>query len=100
MVTATVSSKGQITLPAGMRKKLGIGVSEKVVLESEGNAIVIRKAKDFFKYEGFAGKALFAAEERSRMAKDVANHTRGRSTYAKASPYVKTTGDTSGDRGK
>jgi AbrB family looped-hinge helix DNA binding protein len=78
MVTATVSSKGQITLPAGMRKKLGIGVSEKVVLESQGNVIVIRKAKDFFKYEGFAGKALFATEERVRMAKGASDHVRGR----------------------
>lgn len=78
MVTATVSSKGQITLPASMRKKLGIGVSEKVVLESQGNAIVIRKAKDFFKYEGFAGKALFTEEERGRMAKGAADHVKGR----------------------
>ncbi len=78
MVTATVSSKGQITLPAGMRKKLGIGISEKIVLETQGNSIVIRKAKDFFEYEGFAGKALYAREERELMKKGVAAHVKGR----------------------
>ena len=77
MVVATVSSKGQITLPAKMRKKLGIRASDRVVLETRDDSIVIKLSKDFFEYQNFLGKALSVNEERKRMARGVSAHTKG-----------------------
>ena len=40
----TVSSRGQITLPAGIRKRLGIGAGGMVVLEERNGEVVLRPA--------------------------------------------------------
>ena len=39
--TLIVSSRGQITLPAATRKRLGIRSGDVVILENRGNEIVI-----------------------------------------------------------
>ncbi|MBI4704393.1 MAG: AbrB/MazE/SpoVT family DNA-binding domain-containing protein [Deltaproteobacteria bacterium] len=58
MSVATVSSKGQITLPAGLRRRLGIAPGDRVVIEAAGDAIVVRPAADLFALAGFLGRAL------------------------------------------
>lgn len=42
--TAIVSSRGQITLPARLRKRLGIKGGDPVLLEEKGNEIVLKPA--------------------------------------------------------
>ena len=40
--TLVVSSRGQITLPAALRKRLGIKSGDVVILEDRGNEIVLK----------------------------------------------------------
>ena len=40
--TLVVSSRGQITLPAALRKRLGIKSGSVVIVENRGNEIVIK----------------------------------------------------------
>lgn len=40
--TLVVSSRGQITLPAAIRKRLGIGGGDVVILEDRGSEIVLK----------------------------------------------------------
>ena len=79
MPVATVSTKGQITLPARMRKELGIKAHDRVFVESSDKNITIRPVPDLFQYEGFLGKTgLSLDEEREIMMKGVADHVLGR----------------------
>ena len=45
MTMVLVSNKGQITLPAKARKRLGIGLRSRVEMEERDNEIVIRPAR-------------------------------------------------------
>lgn len=42
--TATVSSKGQITIPAWARRRLGVGPGDRVVLREEGDRLILEPA--------------------------------------------------------
>jgi AbrB family looped-hinge helix DNA binding protein len=77
MAVSTVSQKGQITLPARMRKKLGMRPHDRIVIETVDDAIVIRRASDFLELAGFLGKALPREEEIRQVRKDIARHVRG-----------------------
>jgi hypothetical protein len=59
------------------RRALGIEAHDKVSIEIEGDAIVVRAVPDFFELEGFLDQGLPADEERERMAKGVAEHASG-----------------------
>jgi len=74
MTLATVSSKGQITLPAAARREAGIDLHGRVIVEVRAREIVVRAAPDFMKLKGFAGKALPRQAEREAMARAVAGH--------------------------
>lgn len=52
MSAATVSSKGQITLPVSLRKALGLKAGDKVELSAIGNRAILTKARkgDFLAY--------------------------------------------------
>ena len=52
MTRATVSEKGQLTLPIGIRRKLGIGPRSRVELELRGNEIIIRPLKSISEVAG------------------------------------------------
>ena len=67
MAIATLSAKGQVTLPARLRKNLGMRPHDRLVIETAGETIVIRRTADFFELEGFLGKSLTVGEERRRM---------------------------------
>ena len=58
MSTATVTSKGQITLPRVVRKALGLGVGDKVdFVEVEGGFKIVPLRKDIRGLKGrFAGR--------------------------------------------
>ncbi|MBI5577283.1 MAG: AbrB/MazE/SpoVT family DNA-binding domain-containing protein [Deltaproteobacteria bacterium] len=79
MPVAKISSKGQVTLPIRLRKKLGIKPQDAVVIEGTEDAILIRRPRDFFELKGFLGKALSEAEEREGMLRAVATRSRGKS---------------------
>ena len=74
MTISTISTKGQITLPAEMRRKLKIRPKDRVILEIAGDSILIKKAHDFFELEGFLGPAKPAEEERKQMQHAIAKH--------------------------
>ncbi len=49
---AIVSSKGQVTLPAGMRTKLGIGPGSRIRFELRGQELVIKPELPMSAYRG------------------------------------------------
>ena len=51
-LTTTVTQKGQATIPAVIRKILGIKPNSKVVFELNGNGAYIKPVKDFFAMKG------------------------------------------------
>jgi AbrB family looped-hinge helix DNA binding protein len=67
MTIATLSSKGQITLPAEARRTLGLRSGDRVAIEERGGEIVVRRARDFFALKGYLGRALPREKERSAM---------------------------------
>jgi AbrB family looped-hinge helix DNA binding protein len=75
---STVSSKGQITLPAQVRRKLRIKPNDRVTIDAVDDAIVIKRAPDLFELKGFLGKAIPERQERERMRRAVAAHVKGR----------------------
>lgn len=45
--TLIVSNRGQITLPAAIRKRTGLGVGSAVIIEERGNELVLKPAAVF-----------------------------------------------------
>jgi len=78
MATSIISSKGQVTLPARMRRQLGLRPNDPVTIETVGDAIVIKRAADFFELRGFLGKALAPEVEARRMREAVSRHVQDR----------------------
>ncbi len=74
MTVATVSSKGQITLPVSARKEAGINLHDRVLIETRDGEIVVRAVPDLMKFKGFAGKALPKSVEREIMERAAAAH--------------------------
>ncbi len=60
---ATVTSKGQITLPKAIRQALGVSVGEKLSFEWNGSQVVVRRA-DAPEHEDPAIKGLLALLEK------------------------------------
>jgi len=79
MMVATVSSKGQITLPAAARREAGINLHDRVFVEARNGEIIVRPVPDLMKFKGFAGKAFPREVEREAMARAVADHVIKRS---------------------
>lgn len=46
----TLSSKGQLVLPAKVRKQLGLAQGERLTIEVRGGAVVLRPAKQLRRY--------------------------------------------------
>lgn len=42
MQTSSVSQKGQVTIPASVRKQLGIGTGDAVAFETEGDRVYLK----------------------------------------------------------
>lgn len=77
MPVSTVSSKGQITLPAQVRRKLKIKPNDRLTVEARDDTIVITRAPNLFALKGFLGKAVPERQERERMRRAVAAHVKG-----------------------
>ena len=61
--SSKISSQNQITLPADVRNKLGVGPGDKVVFIEEDDKIVIRSLKDMI-YEVVEGFKDFEQTEK------------------------------------
>ncbi len=77
MPISTISSKGQITLPVRLRRQMKMKPNDPVTIEAVGDAIVIKRATNFFELKAFLGKAVTGKEEQAGMHKAVSRHVRG-----------------------
>lgn len=74
MTVATISTKGQITLPAAARRAVDIKPHDRVIVEVKGNTISVRLAPDLLRLKGFLGKGMTRNKERTAMMQHVARH--------------------------
>lgn len=77
MTVHKVSSKGQVTLPAGCRRELGIHPHDRVSIGVDDGKIVIRPVPDFMELEGFLGERLSDDEEEKARMKAVKKRVEG-----------------------
>lgn len=72
MALSTVSSKGQITLPAKIRASLGINSKDKIQIIMRDNEIILKPVKSF---RDLRGSIPFKkGDSRKEMAEAVAKH--------------------------
>lgn len=67
--TLKVSSRGQITLPASIRKRVGIQEGSAVIIEDRGNEVVLKPAA-IFEIEIYSDKQIAEWEAADRMSAD------------------------------
>ena len=72
MTIATISEKGQITLPVAARRAVGMKTHDQVFVEVCDNSILIRPARNLLAFKGFLGKAASARSERAAAMQYVA----------------------------
>ena len=65
MVTAKVTSKGQITLPKKIRERLGVHPGENVGFEEKGGLLIIRKVVAKSPFDKWVGKLKHLEGRRS-----------------------------------
>lgn len=49
---ATITSKGQVTIPVAIRKKYGLGANDRVDFITEGDRIILIPVKTFHDFRG------------------------------------------------
>lgn len=64
---AVVSSRGQITLPAGIRKRLGIKAGGVVIIEDRDGELVVRPAA-VVAVDSYSDRQIAEWEEADRLA--------------------------------
>ncbi len=58
---ATITSKGQITVPREVRRILGVRAGDRLLFETEGQGISVRAVRSksaFFKYRGIGNPGI------------------------------------------
>jgi len=50
--TVSITSQGQISIPAKLRKQLGLEKTKKAIVSEQGGKIVVEPVKDFLDLEG------------------------------------------------
>jgi antitoxin PrlF len=64
---ATITSKGQITVPREIRRVLGVRSGDKLLFESDGNGIRVRPVRSksaFSKYRGIGNSGIPSGRKR------------------------------------
>jgi len=74
MLTAKVTSKGQITIPKNVREKLGIKTGEGINFEEKGGVFYIRKSVTKSPFDKWKGKLK---ELKGRSADEIVKELRG-----------------------
>lgn len=78
MITARMTSKGQITIPKEVREKLGIRVGEDVGFEEENGRLVIKKAFTRSPFDKWIGRLTHLKGQRSDdLVKGIRGHDNG-----------------------
>jgi len=77
MITVQVSDKGQITIPASVRRKLGLKAKSRVEIDIRDNEAVIRPVQSILELSGILqgyakGKTTDWETIRSQVERDVA----------------------------
>ncbi|BCQ07076.1 transcriptional regulator MraZ [Mycobacterium heckeshornense] len=72
-VAATVTSKGQVTIPKAVRDALGIQEGDKVIFRVEGDCALLARTPDFL---DLAGTIRVPAAKRNVAWDDVIRRTR------------------------
>jgi AbrB family looped-hinge helix DNA binding protein len=71
----TMTSKGQFTLPAGVRAKFGIKAGDKLFGEEVEDGFIIRKPKkSLMEYEGFIDNSLPLEDETLKAQEGLSKH--------------------------
>ena len=65
MITAKVTSKGQVTIPKEIREKLGVHPGEDVGFEERDNLLVISKVVTKSPFDKWVGKLKHLERQRS-----------------------------------
>lgn len=52
MYTVSITSQGQISIPAPLRRKLGLDKKTKALVSAEGGKLVVEPVKDFLELAG------------------------------------------------
>jgi antitoxin PrlF len=78
MITARVTSKGQITIPKEIREKLGIRVGEELGFEEENGRLVIKKAFTRSPFDKWMGKLKhLTGRSGDELVKEIRGHDNG-----------------------
>jgi antitoxin PrlF len=78
---ATVTSKGQVTMPKAVRDALGVAEGDQIVFRVEGNRAILARTPDFL---GLAGSVAVPAAKRNATWDEVVRRTRtARATRAR-----------------
>ena len=79
MITAKVTSKGQVTIPKVIREKLGVHPGEDVGFEERDNLLVISKVVTKSTFDIWMGKLKHLEGKRSDdLVKEASGHDNGR----------------------
>ena len=84
-VAATVTSKGQVTIPKAVRDALGIQAGDEVVFRVEGDRAVLSRTRDFL---DLAGSIRVPAAKRNVAWDDVIRRARSARAAARRCPAV------------
>lgn len=69
--SSSVTQKGQATIPAPIRKKLGLKPNDKVIFELKDNEVFVKSTTDFFSLKGSVkSKKPFNIEAMDRAVED------------------------------
>ena len=52
MIATTITQKGQVTIPAHIRRKLSVKAGQKVVFEERGDEVIVKTVADFLSLMG------------------------------------------------
>ena len=77
MTFATLSSKGQLTVPAHSRRVLGLHPGSRMLIETLADRIIIRTPGNLLSFGGVLGKAKSRPVEQKAMAGEAAKRSRG-----------------------
>ena len=79
MITAKITSKGQVTIPKKVREKLGVSPGEDVGFEEKDGVMMIKKAVTKSPFDKWVGKFKHLKGQRSdELVKEVRGHDNSR----------------------
>jgi AbrB family looped-hinge helix DNA binding protein len=70
----TVSTKGQITIPAALRERYGIKAGDRVFAEACENGFLIKKPLDIFELQGFLSGTHIPDDEEDLLTSEMGRH--------------------------